>query len=406
MTMEQTKYDIYAINLLGDEEQRIRIERLKKLMKTAGIRHALVRDNADIYYLTGRVFRGFVYIDVEIDYPRYFVRQPNHLVGKPGTVCNIRKPEQIPVLLADEGIDVGGALALELSATSYRDVQRLVAAFGLSEVQDLSPVMRAARAVKTAGEQEKLRLSGVRQSLVYSRIPHLYREGMTDIELQVEIERASRLEGCLGQFRVAGDDMELFMGNVLTGENADAPSPYDFAMGGRGLDPSLPVGADGTVIRPGMPVMVDVNGNYTGYMTDMTRMYIAGEIPDIVIRANRLSIDICNALAAMMQPGTQASQLYEKALAMVTDAGMAEYFMGHRSHAGFVGHGVGIEVNEAPVLAPRSRDILEAGNVIAVEPKFVIPGHGAIGIENTCIVKDSAPAECITNASTDITLLD
>ncbi len=406
MTMEQTKYDIYAINLLGDEEQRIRIERLKKLMKTAGIRHALVRDNADIYYLTGRVFRGFVYIDVEIDYPRYFVRQPNHLVGKPGTVCNIRKPEQIPVLLADEGIDVGGALALELSATSYRDVQRLVAAFGLSEVQDLSPVMRAARAVKTAGEQEKLRLSGVRQSLVYSRIPHLYREGMTDIELQVEIERASRLEGCLGQFRVAGDDMELFMGNVLTGENADAPSPYDFAMGGRGLDPSLPVGADGTVIRPGMPVMVDVNGNYTGYMTDMTRMYIAGEIPDIVIRANRLSIDICNALAAMMQPGTQASQLYEKALAMVTDAGMAEYFMGHRSHAGFVGHGVGIEVNEAPVLAPRSRDILEAGNVIAVEPKFVIPGHGAIGIENTYIVKDSAPAECITNASTDITLLD
>ncbi len=404
--MEQTKYDIYAINLLGDEEQRIRIERLKKLMKTAGIRHALVRDNADIYYLTGRVFRGFVYIDVEIDYPRYFVRQPNHLVGKPGTVCNIRKPEQIPVLLADEGIDVGGALALELSATSYRDVQRLVAAFGLSEVQDLSPVMRAARAVKTAGEQEKLRLSGVRQSLVYSRIPHLYREGMTDIELQVEIERASRLEGCLGQFRVAGDDMELFMGNVLTGENADAPSPYDFAMGGRGLDPSLPVGADGTVIRPGMPVMVDVNGNYTGYMTDMTRMYIAGEIPDIVIRANRLSIDICNALAAMMQPGTQASQLYEKALAMATEAGMAEYFMGHRSHAGFVGHGVGIEVNEAPVLAPRSRDILEAGNVIAVEPKFVIPGHGAIGIENTYIVKDSAPAECITNASTDITLLD
>ncbi len=406
MTMEQTKYDIYAINLLGDEEQRIRIERLKKLMKTAGIRHALVRDNADIYYLTGRVFRGFVYIDVEIDYPRYFVRQPNHLVGKPGTVCNIRKPEQIPVLLADEGIDVGGALALELSATSYRDVQRLVAAFGLSEVQDLSPVMRAARAVKTAGEQEKLRLSGVRQSLVYSRIPHLYREGMTDIELQVEIERASRLEGCLGQFRVAGDDMELFMGNVLTGENADAPSPYDFAMGGRGLDPSLPVGADGTVIRPGMPVMVDVNGNYTGYMTDMTRMYIAGEIPDIVIRANRLSIDICNALAAMMQPGTQASQLYEKALAMATEAGMAEYFMGHRSHAGFVGHGVGIEVNEAPVLAPRSRDILEAGNVISVEPKFVIPGHGAIGIENTYIVKDSAPAECITNASTDITLLD
>ena len=60
--------------------------------------------------------------------------------------------------------------------------------------------------------------------------------------------------------------------------------------------------------------------------------------------------------------------------------------MGHRSHAGFVGHGIGIEVNELPVLAPRSRDILEEGNVIAVEPKFVIPGIGAIGVENTYIV--------------------
>ena len=76
---------------------------------------------------------------------------------------------------------------------------------------------------------------------------------------------------------------------------------------------------------------------------------------------------------------------------------MADYFMGHRSHAGFVGHGIGIEVNEAPVLAPRSKDILQAGNVIAVEPKFVIPGVGAVGVENTYIVTDKG-GECITCA--------
>ncbi len=90
---------------------------------------------------------------------------------------------------------------------------------------------------------------------------------------------------------------------------------------------------------------------------------------------------------------------------MAADAGMEEYFMGHRYHAGFVGHGVGIEVNELPVLAPRSRDILEAGNVIAVEPKFVIPGIGAVGIENTYIVRDSGGAERITDAPEDITPL-
>ena len=229
---------------------------------------------------------------------------------------------------------------------------------------------------------------------------------MTDIEFQIEIERASRLEGCLGQFRVAGSDMELFMGNVLTGDNADAPSPYDFAMGGEGAAPSIPVGANGTVIKPGAPVMVDVNGNYTGYMTDMTRMYSAAPLDSRAVELNRLSADICDALAAMMKPGVEAKALYEEALAMATEAGYADFFMGHRYHAGFVGHGIGIEVNEQPVLAPRSRDILEEGNVIAVEPKFVLPGLGAVGVENTYIVRAEAPAERITNARTDISLLD
>lgn len=233
-------------------------------------------------------------------------------------------------------------------------------------------------------------------------IPRLYQDNMTDIELQVEIERVSRLEGCLGQFRINGNDMELYMGNVLAGDNADAPSPYDFAMGGAGADPSLPVGANGTILRPGMTVMVDVNGNYTGYMTDMTRTFVLGDIPEEAQRAHQLSIDICNTLAQMGRVGTAASDMYEKALDMARQAGLEHYFMGHRQHAGFVGHGVGIEINELPVIAPRSRDILEAGNVIAIEPKFVIPGVGAVGIESTYVVCENAPMRCLTNAPTQL----
>ena len=396
-----------SINLLGDKEQALRTARLRSIMKNNGIARALIRDNANIYWLTGRVFRGYIYIDLALDAPLYFVRQPNHLRdSRPGAVHLIRKPEDIPAILAAAGVAVGGPVALELDSDTYSEAVRLARVFGQEPVQNISPSVRLARSVKTAVEQDMLRRSGIKQSLVYERIPHLYREGMTDIEFQIEIERASRLEGCLGQFRVAGADMELFMGNVLTGENADTPSPYDFAMGGEGLDPSIPVGADGTVIRPGAPVMVDVNGNYTGYMTDMTRMYSADTVDPRADRLNRLSADICEALAGMMAPGVEAKTLYEKALAMATEAGYAEYFMGHRYHAGFVGHGVGIEVNELPVLAPRSRDILEAGNVIAVEPKFVVPGLGAVGVENTYIVRSAAPAECITTARIDVTLLD
>ncbi len=387
---------ITEICLLPEGEQQRRISRLKTLMEAEGTDSALIRDNANLYYLTGRVFNGYIFVALGQDTPLCFVRRPNHLEGD-GCVM-IRKVEDIPGLLAARGIATG-KMAVEKDTLTFSAAQRIAKAFttDASELGNASPLLRLCRSVKTDFEQKKLRMSGEKQTLVYTRIPHLYREGMTDIEFQIEIERASRLEGCLGQFRVCGDDMELYMGNVLTGDNANTPSPYDFAMGGAGLDPSIPVGADGELIRPGVPVMVDVNGNYTGYMTDMTRCYAAGEVSEEVRHAHQVSVDICHALAAMGLPGVPAKDLYERARAMAEEAGLADNFMGHRSHAGFVGHGVGIEVNELPVIAPRSRDILAEGNVIALEPKFVLPGTGAVGIENTYIVT-SKGLEAITSA--------
>lgn len=404
--MKEPKHN-YSIDLLGSDEQARRIGPIKEAMRAAGIRHCLIYDNANIYYLTGRVFRGYVYINTDLEAPLYFVRRPNHLTAGAGggAVHYIRKPEEIRGILEQAGIDPDAPVGLELGKNAYSEVMRLAAVFG-GQTADVTAIMRARRAVKTDAEIDAIRRSGVRQSLVYERIPHLYREGMTDIEFQIEIERASRLAGCLGQFRVSGTDMELFMGNVLTGENADCPSPYDFAMGGEGLAPSIPVGANGTVIGENSPVMVDVNGNYDGYMTDMTRMYVAGTASDTVLKLNDLSRRICDALASMMRPGAAAADLYARAASMAAEAGMADYFMGHRYHAGFVGHGVGIEVNELPVLAPRSKDILQAGNVIAVEPKFVIPGVGAVGIENTYAVCDGRAAEKLTTASEAVVQLD
>ncbi len=380
--------DYLQINLLGLHEQGLRVSRLIGAMRQKGIEAAIVRNNANLYYLTGRVFRGFLYLSAQSEQPLYFVRQPSTLRSDiPDVLFHIRKPEEIPALLAKGGHEVPANVALELDSLCYSEASRLAKAFGMEAPREkISPLLRGVRAVKTEMEQDMLVRSGQKQSYVYERIPHLYQEGMSDIDLQIAIETLSRQEGCLGQFRIAGDEMEIFMGNVLTGHNGDEPSPYDFAMGGRGMSPSLPVGADGTVIKPGQPVMVDVNGNYTGYMTDMTRMFYIDNISSEAERACALSADICEALAAMMLPGAKAADLYVKAHEMAQEAGMGAYFMGHRSQAGFVGHGVGIEINELPVIAPRSRDILEAGNVIALEPKFVLPGIGAVGIENTYIV--------------------
>ena len=386
--------------LLSYDEFQLRLLRLRSLMSKAGIDAVLISDNANIYYLTGRVYAGYIYVPFAGDV-RFFVRRPVDLIGE--GVEYIRKPEDMLELLNHS---LRNKIGLELGTMSYNSAQRLMKVFASVKIADASAVLQESRSVKTAFEIEQIALSGVKQERVYRQVPGLYEPGMTDLELQIEIEHKSRLEGCLGQFRISGDSMELYMGNILSGDNADNPSPYDFAMGGAGADPSLPVGGNGSVIGVTDSVMVDINGNYTGYMTDMTRTFAVKELSELALKAHQCSIEICHCLQQMMQPGVEAKSLFEKAYEMAQEAGLHEYFMGYRQKAGFVGHGVGIEINERPVIAPRSRDILSSGNVIALEPKFVIPGTGAVGIENTYVVVENGMAHCLTNAPEEIVMFE
>ena len=371
----------------------LRRNKIADSLKSKGIDAILICDNANLFYTSSRVFSGFTYISADGE-ELFFVRRPVGLKGD--NTVYIRKVENIADELGKKGIALPARLAVELDTTPYNEVKRYEAAFAGSEIVDGSAIMRAARAVKTDFEVEQLRKCGIRHTESYHHINKVYREGMSDIELQIEIERILRLEGSLGQFRISGRSMEIFMGNLLVGDNADNPTPYDFAMGGAGLSSSLPVGSNGTLIKRGNSVMVDMCGNFNGYMTDMTRTFRCGEISDLAKQAHQLSIDICNTLAANFHAGSRAADLYEKAMEMAVAAHLDDYFMGHAQKAGFVGHGVGIEVNEMPVLAPRSKDILQYNNVIAIEPKFVIPEVGAVGIENTYVVRETH-LECLTN---------
>ncbi len=386
------------MNHLPQQEITLRITKISQLLAAQNIDAVLVSNNANIFYTSGQVFSGYVYITKEGDVT-YFVKRPVGLSGE--NVVYIHKPEQIAELLSSSTKAMPVTIGLELDLTPYSSIDRLKKVFPEASIVNASGILRQSRAVKTEYELNCLTQSGIKHAMAYSHIPALFNEGMTDLELQIEIERFLRLEGCLGLFRISGESMEMFMGNLLCGENADNPTPYDFAMGGAGLNPSLPVGCNGTTIKRGMTVMVDMNGNFTGYMTDMTRVFSVGEISPLAQKAHDCSIRIAHELAEMGLPGTEAKAMYERATEIAKEEGLEKYFMGHRQHAGFVGHGVGIEINELPVIAPRSRDILAEGNVIAIEPKFVIPNVGAVGIENTYVVTP-AGMKSITNAPEEI----
>ena len=365
------------------KELKLRWNKIQQNMSDVHADGLLICDNVNLYYVSGRIFRGYCYIPVKRE-PIFFVRRP---LGLNGTqVVYIRKPEEIGEYLQKNGIAFPDKLLLESDSISYSDYKRYETIFIPKEVLNGTALLRRCRSIKTPYEIDLIRRSGELHAKAYETIPSLYRKGMTDVEFSIELEHECRKLGSLGIFRIFGQSMEIFMGSVLAGDNADTPSPYDFAMGGAGLDVSLPVGCNGTVLTEGMSLMVDMGGNFTGYMTDMTRTYAIGSVQELALKAHETSIAIHQAIAAKARPGVAAKDLYELAAEMANHAGLSDYFMGHRQKASFIGHGVGIEINEAPVLAPRSRDILAEGMVFALEPKFVIPGTGALGIENTYVV--------------------
>lgn len=365
-------------------ELSLRFGKIQKGLKESGSDAILIGSNANLYYTSLKFFRGYVYVPAEGN-PIWFVIRPD-TIEEESDVARIRKPEQIQEWLEGHGYGTPRTLELEYSELTYSDVERLAKAFPYSEKRDGTATLRNARIAKTDWEIERMREDGVHQAEAYRRFSKVYREDMTDVEFQIELERILRLEGCLGFSRTSGNLMEINLGSVLAGDNADVPTPYDFAMGGAGTDDALPVGADGTTMKPGTTVMVDMNGAFNGYQTDMTRVWKIEEIPDLAMKAHECSRHILRVLEKEGKPGVKCADLYLRAASIAEDAGLKDYFMGHRQKAPFIGHGVGIQLNEAPVLTPRSRDLLVENMTLAIEPKFVIPHVGAVGVENTYVV--------------------
>ena len=379
-------------------ELKMRRDKIRVLMAQQNIEAALITCNANLIYTYGCVVSGYLYLPLHSPALLFFKR-PNNITGEHS--FSIRKPEQIVDLLKEQGLPMPTKLMLEGDELPYTEYCRLAGLFPEAEVVNGTPLIRQARSVKTPVEIEMFRRSGIAHAKAYEQIPGVYRPGMTDIEFSIEIERLMRLQGCLGIFRVFGRSMEIFMGSVLTGDNAGYPSPYDFALGGQGLDPALPGGANKTPLKEGQSVMVDLGGNFNGYMNDMSRVFSIGKLPEEAYTAHQVCLDIQEKIASIARPGIACEVLYDTAVEVVKAAGFADKFMGTGQQAKFIGHGIGLEINEAPVLAPRMKQQLEPGMVFALEPKIVIPGVGPVGIENSWVVTNEG-IEKLTNCNEEI----
>lgn len=295
----------------------------------------------------------------------------------------------MPELFRDLNLAMPRKLLLEEDELSYNECIRLQHVFRAEATGNASALIRHIRMIKTPWEIEQMRISARRHEAVYREIPACYRPGMRDVELQIEIEKRMRMHGSLGYFRAFGSNMDIFMGSLLAGENAGEPSPFDFALGGKGIHASGPLGANGTLLREGTTVMADMSGNYTAYQTDMTRVFSIGKLPDRAYRVHRVALEIQARMERTGKTRGVLCRIVSGCFGKAGQEGLKDCFMGTHLQAKFVGHGVGLEINELPVLTTRSKDILQPGMTFAFEPKFVLAGIGAVGIENTFLVTDS-----------------
>ncbi len=360
-------------------EHHKRIQKLQQQM-TGTISGLLLYSNINQYYYFGEILGGYAFIPSEGE-PIFFLQR-----GTKENAVTIRKVEDIGPWLESKGIKPS-CIGLEEDYLSASDYKRIAALF--DSTYNVTPWIRAQRSIKTAYELEIIKNAAKAQAQVYTKVPSLYTDGMTDRDFEVAIFSELLKAGHLGLFRCFGLKNEVFIGTTLVGENAAVVSPVDFALGGKG-HPSLPIGADGTLIADGKTVMVDNSFNLSGYLTDMTRVYYRGKLPQRAIDAHNVSIEIQDQLSLLGKAGVTGAQLYSKALEIVAKHGLEDCFMGTEFQSKFVGHGVGLEINEPPVLYGRNNSPLEANMVIAIEPKFVITGVGAVGTENTFVVTEKS----------------
>lgn len=217
------------MNPLPTTEKNARLLKLQQVLIAMQAEACLITSSVNQYWLTGFIFDGYILVYAEGE-PLLFVRRPTGLSGE--NIVGIRKPEQIPSLLREAGLQVPKQVLLESDTVTLSAALRLQAALEMPEIKNISAAIRTLRSVKSEYELNQIRESAAIHTKVYELIPSLYRKGMTDLALQIEIERQMRLHGSAGIFRSFGENMDIFMGSMLAGDNAQAPSPYDYALGG------------------------------------------------------------------------------------------------------------------------------------------------------------------------------
>jgi Xaa-Pro dipeptidase len=373
------------MHLLPGSEAEKRVRRIQQWMQKDCLDAIFIFQNADLYYFSGTAQSGLLCLYCEGD--------PVYLVAKSMTravqesawkhILPLSKLEKAPLILESETSHRLKRVGLEMDVLPAAHYFRIANSFPGTEFTDASAAIRTIRMIKSPYEVSQIRKAAKMIVQAWQHLPDWIRPGATELEVLAQMEKYLRLQGHQGIQRTRGFNYEIGYGAFSTGPNACFPTSFPGSTGFRGLYPAISNTGSERRLAPGEPLLVDISGGYGGYLADAARTFAIGSLAGDMQEAHALVLELNLEIESMLKPGAECRAICDHAFEKAQCTPYAVGFMGAGDNRlRYVGHGVGLELDELPVLASKSDARLEEGMILAIEPKIFFPERGGVGIEN------------------------
>jgi Xaa-Pro aminopeptidase len=365
-----------------------RLKRFRARMDRArpGWELAAIVGKIPLYYFTGTMQDGLLLLPQD-GAAVFWVRQSFERAQDESLFPEIRKMKSYRDVAEGMG-RLPSTVYLETDLMPIAQLQRIQKYLPFSEVKAVDEQVSAVRAVKSRYELDLMEHAGkIHRHVLEDCIPGMLNEGIDEVGFSCDLYSLMVKEGHQGIIRF-GMFSEMVLGQIGFGTSSISPTCVNTPGGVSGMHPSVPqMGCRDRKLRSGDLVVIDIGCGYRGYQTDKTMTYMFGKpIPEYAIREHDRCVQIQDRIAGLLRPGAIPSEIYTTIMADL-EPGFLPNFMGFGNHkVKFLGHGIGLWIDESPVLALGFDEPLEEGMVLAVEPKKGIPDVGLVGIENTFVV--------------------
>jgi Xaa-Pro dipeptidase len=339
------------------------------------------------YYFTGTMQEGVLLISRQ-DEAVYWVRKSYERALAESLFSDIRPMNSYRDAARNMG-RLPAAVYLETEKVPLAQYQRFLKHFPFSEVRPVDLQVAAVRAIKSPYELALMERSGeVHRRILEERVPEVLREGMSEAELAAEMYPVMVAEGHHGVARFGMFQSEMAGGLFCFGESSLYPTSFDGPGGNFGMHPAVPlVGSRERTLSKGDLVFVDIGCGVEGYHTDKTLTYMFGGPPSAELRAvQEQCVAIEKQVAELLRPGAVPSQIYNAVMEGLNPDFLRNFMGFGTRQARFLGHGIGLLIDELPVIARGFDEPVEENMVFAVEPKKGIEKVGMVGTENTFVV--------------------